>query len=90
MRSIERNFRKAEKRHPEWSSFICFAHTIRDASFSEARVKIMFNKLVNKEDYVKNEKNGLIKFLLSINKPLNRIENEGLFDPERNKKVKEV
>ena len=90
MKSIERNFTKTVEKHPEWSSFICFSNTIMGAGFSEPRIKIMFDKLVDKNDYAKSEKKELIKFLLSINKPLNRIENRGLFDSGRDEKEKEV
>ncbi len=70
MRSIERKFKKIEEKHPEWSSYICFAETISGQGFSEDRVKRMFNKLVDKEEYAQDEKRAIVKYLLSLNEPL--------------------
>jgi uncharacterized protein YktA (UPF0223 family) len=82
MKSIERKFNKNVEKNPGSSSYICFNNIVTGANFSEARLRIMFDKLVDKSDYVKSEKKGLVNYSLSLNNRLNRIENRGLFDPE--------
>lgn len=72
MRSIERRFIIIKTKNPDWSSFLCFGASIKNQGFSEDRLKRMFEKLVEKKDYAKADKKGVIKFLLHINKPLKR------------------
>ena len=76
MKSIERRFRKIENENPYWSSYICFARSISGQNFSEDRLRRMFNKLVDKNEYAQDEKKEIIKYLLTLNIPLNRTENE--------------
>ena len=68
MRSIERRFEYIQKRNPYWSSFTCFANTIRGQKFSEDRIRRYFNELVDKEDYAKNEKGQILNYLYEITK----------------------
>lgn len=76
MRSIERRFQNIDKKHPEWSTYICFAEAISEQGFSEDRVRRMFNKLVDKDEYAQDEKKAIVKYLLILNEPLKRTQNE--------------
>lgn len=66
MRSIERRFSYVKKKNPYWSTFTCFAHTIRGKNFSKDRIKRFFKKLVNKKDYEKDDKRQILKYLYDI------------------------
>lgn len=66
MRSIERRFGNIAKKNPIWSSYICFAEAIKGQGFCYTRIKKWFGKLVNKDDYAKNEKGAILRFLKSL------------------------
>lgn len=68
MRSIEARFKQIETRNQNWSSYIVFAHAVREQDFCRDRLVRHFNKLVETEDYDKGEKKEIIKFLLSLSK----------------------
>ncbi len=68
MRSIERRFKYVQRKNPYWSSFTCFANTVRGKKYSKDRIKRYFNKLVDKEEYAKDEKKQIMKYLFDINK----------------------
>lgn len=79
MRSIERKFNNVQEKNQLWSSYLCFANTIKGNNFSEDRLKRMFTKLVDKNDYAQNEKRQIIRHLLFLNNPANRTGNVGKF-----------
>ena len=68
MRSIKRRFEYVQKKNPYWSTFTCFAHTVRGKKFSKDRIRRFFKKLVDKKDYEKNEKGQILKYLYDITK----------------------
>lgn len=68
MKSIERRVNRIQKSNPYYSSIICFNTAIIGQNFSEIRIARQFNKLVDKEDYSKNDKKELLSFLYSLTK----------------------
>lgn len=70
MRSIKRRFNYVQKKNPYWSTFTCFANTVRGKNFSKDRIKRFFNILVDKADYEKNEKSQIMKYLYESTKDL--------------------
>ncbi len=66
MRSIERKFKLVEKHNSSWSSFICFANTVRGQRFSERKIRMYFNTLVDKEDYAMDEKGEILEYLYEL------------------------
>jgi hypothetical protein len=72
MRSIERRFIRVQKRKTYTSSFICFSIAIRGQGFSADRIKRKFNELVDKNDYIPEEKNTLFKYLYLLTKDSSR------------------
>ena len=57
------------KKYPEpYSSYVCFARAIRDQNFSYEMISKWFNILVDKDDYVKNERKGIVKYLYDLSK----------------------
>jgi hypothetical protein len=66
MRSVERKFNKINKKNPYWSSWNCFVNAIKGQDFNKRIILKWFNKLIDKNDYAKNEKKELIKHLLKV------------------------
>ena len=60
MRSIERRYKRFSEKYPEWSSYCHFAEAIRGQKFAKRTIHFWFNKLVEKDDYLKNEKRKIL------------------------------
>ncbi|MDD3284209.1 MAG: hypothetical protein PHZ07_01300 [Patescibacteria group bacterium] len=69
MKSLERRLNKIQKRNPYWNSYICFVEAIKDQGFSNQTIHRWFYKLVEKDDYVKNEVKQLLFYLECLSKP---------------------
>ena len=82
MKSIERRFKRIQQKHLDWSSWTCFSEAIVYQGFSEDRLRRMFNKLVDRSEYLKKEKKELLEYLVGLNNRSKRTENWGNFDPE--------
>jgi len=76
MKSLQRRFNNISKQNPCWSSWICLAEAVEDQNFSERTISKYFNALVEKDDYDKRDKKGLIKNLLSLSQ---KTAEEGMF-----------
>jgi len=76
MKSLERKFKKLESRHPYWSSIVCFTETIYGIGFSRQAIHNWFNKLVDKNDYAREDKKAILAFLESIGKHSRSIKND--------------
>ena len=70
MRSLEKRFNKISKRYPSWSSYLCFASAIKGQDFDKKIIYKWFDTLVEKDDYVKDEKFEVLASLLNLTKPL--------------------
>jgi len=68
MKSLKRKFNNISQRNPYWSSYICFAETIRNKNFSDKIILYWFPKLVSPKDYLKEEKRTVISHLKEITK----------------------
>ncbi len=53
-----------QKTHPGLSSFINLSKAVRGQKFDKTSISIWFNKLVEKDDYLKSEKRALIANLI--------------------------
>lgn len=63
MRSIEKRFQEIKKKNPYWSSLICFTHVIRGMKLNKQTIRRNFKKIVDKQDYEKNEKMEILRYL---------------------------
>ncbi len=63
MRSLKRVFEKMKRENPNWSDYICFSYAILGKTFSKRIVSRYFNKLVDKGDYLKEEKKEVLERL---------------------------
>jgi len=70
MRSLERRFSKIAEKNYNWSPYLCFAEAIKGQDFNKQTIHSWFQKLVDKDDYAKSEKNGVLGFLGILTKPL--------------------
>ena len=70
MKSIERRFKKISEKNPYWSDNTCFAVAITGQNFSRQTITKWFNKLVDKNDYGKNDKKEIRAFHESLTKEL--------------------
>ena len=68
MRSVGRKFKNIQKKNPYWSSYVCFAETIKNQLFGDQTICRWFNKLIDKHDYLKSEKEMIMLHLLSPSK----------------------
>ena len=69
MKSLKRRFQKISDKNPMWSTYICFAETIKKQNFTRKSILYWFNKLVEKDDYDKKNKKELIDQLCELTKP---------------------
>ena len=63
MKSLERRFKIMAEKNPSAGSYIVFAKTVKGQNFSRPILRKWFYKLVNKEDYARNEVKSLLKHL---------------------------
>ena len=63
MRSIERRYRSMEIKNPLWSSYICFVEAVKNQHFNRQAISRWFSKLVEKDDYARNEKKQILNHL---------------------------
>ena len=70
MKSLKRIFKEISKQNPYWSSYICFSETVKDEHLNFRYMNYWFTKLVDKDDYLEEEKIDVVKFLVS--RSLNR------------------
>jgi hypothetical protein len=69
MRSLKRTYNKLANKNKNWSSYLCFAESIKGRGFAHKVIRHYFNKLVDKSDYAQNEKREILKFLYLITLP---------------------
>ena len=62
-------FNETLTKNPYWSSYTCFAETIKDRKNLHPRtIRRFFDKLVDKSDYAKSGKYYVVKFLIERSK----------------------
>ncbi len=69
MKSIERRYKQLVTRRPGWSSYLCFSTAITGQRFSSRVVHYWFNKLVDKDDYDKQERFEILAYLDQLSNP---------------------
>lgn len=63
MRSIERRFNKISKKYPEWSSYVRFITAIRDQNFTKRSIYAWFSRLVDEDDFAREDKMKILRQL---------------------------
>jgi len=60
-------FYDTQRLNPHWSSFICFGEVIENKKYlHRPTITKWFNKLVDKDDYSKNDKGEVLGFLFGL------------------------
>ena len=68
MYNIKSRYEKIAGKHPFYSTYTVFAETIRNTNLTEASVRRYFHRLVDKDDYAKNERPAVLRYLVTIAK----------------------
>lgn len=64
MKSLQARYVAMREKYPEpHSSYICFIRAIRGQKFSLEKISKWFNILVDKDDYDRNERKGIVRYL---------------------------
>lgn len=69
MKSLEARFREIEIKNPMWSTFVVFVASINGQKFTEKIIRSWFNKLVDKDDYSKSEKDAFMRWVIKNSYP---------------------
>ena len=64
MHSINYQFQEIQRLNPYWSSWTCFTELL--PKIENNKIGRWFNKLVEKEDYLKSEKKKLVSYLKGL------------------------
>ena len=59
MTPLELRFRKVLGENPRWTTYKCFCMAVVERDLPEVKIVRAFNKLVDKEDYLKDKEEGL-------------------------------
>ena len=70
MKSVKRRFQNIVKRNPNLGSYLCFTKAIEEQGFGKQTIHRWFQKLVDENDYAKNEKRALLAYLDNLSSPL--------------------
>jgi hypothetical protein len=79
MRSLARRFEKFSKENPYWADHTCFAMAVYKRYFSKDTIRRHFNKLINKNDYVRKEKRTILKYLYALSRGTQDLPEEDWF-----------
>ncbi len=69
MKSIERRFQLVLTKKPGLSSYLCFAQAVMDQKFSHKAIQIWFERLVDKQDYSREDRVQLVRQLHTLSNP---------------------
>ena len=64
---MKKEFEIIQDNFPDLSSCMCFVKLIKGKKYPMPKVRVWFNKLVDKTDYDRMDKNDLMKFLSRVN-----------------------
>jgi len=81
MKSLERKFNKISRKNPYWSSLVCFTEAVRGQNFSKDIINRWFNKVVNEDDYPREQKRSVLENIYKANKEVSASQKEKVFTP---------
>ena len=74
MRSLQYDFDELLRKNPNYSSYLAFANAVKGRNYKRRIIQYWFNKLVNKEDYARNDKRDTMDFLIQLSNPARTVE----------------
>lgn len=67
MNQLTDSFNLIRRSYPYWSTYICFAEAIRRTpDVKDSEINKCFDKLVDKDDYSRSDKDNLLKQLKKL------------------------
>jgi hypothetical protein len=66
MKSLEKGFNRIWVKNLNWSSYVCFAAAVEGQKFERYVISKWFVRLVDENDYAKNERKNLLENLFVI------------------------
>ncbi len=81
MRSIKARYKNLQNKNFYWSSLVCFTEAVRGQNFSKDIINRWFNKVVNKDDYPREQKRPVLKNIYKANKEVGASQKEKVFTP---------
>jgi len=66
MKITRADFNVIQEQNPTWSSYLCFATLCRKAKMTHYEIRKWFSRLVEKDDYIHSELDGILEHLYSI------------------------
>jgi hypothetical protein len=63
-----KEFESLKKKYPEWTTWTCFAETVKGKEYSKVILRDRFLELVNKEDYEGVPLDEILDFLSKLKK----------------------
>ncbi len=66
MKSLQYNFKKAQKGNPFLSTLIQFSIAVRHQNYTSKKIVEWFNRLVDKNDYTSSNKKEVIQYCVQL------------------------
>lgn len=66
MKSVQARFNILQKENPNLSDYIVYAKTVRGQKYSPRIISQWFNKLIDKSEYMRSDKELLLNHLLRL------------------------
>ena len=66
MEDITSLFFSVQQDNPHWSSYVCLLEAIRGKGYGRKTCEFYFDDLVDRDDYSKRDREGLIQTMLDI------------------------
>lgn len=64
---MKKEFLIIQDKFPFFSTYICYVKLIWGNAYKKSKVRLWFNKLVERDDYSKEEKKEVLEFLYRAN-----------------------
>ena len=69
MFQLKQRYEKIVEKQPYLSSYMTFAETVRNTGITENTIRRWFYKLVDPEDYAKDEVRAVLRHLVALAEP---------------------
>lgn len=63
---LEDDYLKTKENNPYWSSINCFTNTIINGNYKKTEIGKTFNKVVDKKDYERKDKERILGWLMKL------------------------
>lgn len=81
MRSIKARYKNLQDKNYYWSSLVCFTEAVRGQNFSKDIINRWFNKIVDEDDYSREQRKAVLRNIYKANKDVSAPQKEKVFTP---------